>query len=86
MTIIRNPVERYISHCQHHVERGISSSIDEFINNDYFDNFMCKKICGKPSSLEAIDILKEKKVKVFLLERQTGLLITIVSERKTRSN
>ena len=71
MTIIRNPVERYISHCQHHVERGISSSIDEFINNDYFDNFMCKRR-GKLSSLEAIDILKEKKVKVFLLERQTG--------------
>lgn len=60
MTILRNPIERYLSHYNHHISRGIGNySLEEFMKKDYFHNFQTKKIAGTASSEEAIKQIKE---------------------------
>lgn len=47
ITFLRSPLERYLSHYNHLVERGWTTSIDDFLDKDSFKNFMTKKIAGK---------------------------------------
>ncbi len=43
---LRSPLERYISQYNHLKDTGWVNSIDEFINNDFYNDFMVKKIAG----------------------------------------
>lgn len=69
MVCIRNPVSRYSSHLIHQLTRGIIDSKDDFLSNQYFNNFICKRICGKECSETAISLIESKNVNVFVLER-----------------
>lgn len=68
ITVLRNPIDRYYSHLSHQLERGIINSIEEFSNDPFYNNFMCKRISGRESAVDAIKILEDKKVLVNLLE------------------
>ena len=80
LTIFRDPCKRYISHMKHHLERGIASHKDDFLKNDYFNNFICKKISGNASFNEAKKIIIEKDIKVFFLEKENILGLRNVSK------
>ncbi len=57
ITFFRNPVERYISHMNHTIERGWAKSIDDFFEKEQFKDFMTKKIAGLNELKTASDIL-----------------------------
>ena len=69
MVCLRNPIERYSSHLIHQLTRGIIDSKHEFLSNQYFNNFMCKRICGKECFKTAKTLIRSKNVNVFVLER-----------------
>lgn len=46
ITFLRNPIERYISQFNHLRETRWANSIDEFLNNEFYNDFMTKKIAG----------------------------------------
>ena len=46
ITFLRNPIERYISQFNHLRETGWVNAIDEFLNNEFYNDFMTKKIAG----------------------------------------
>jgi hypothetical protein len=69
ITILRSPIDRYLSHYFHHINNGISKmTLKEFIEIPYFQNFMCRKICGEPSSDLTIKIVNQKNIKILFLE------------------
>lgn len=47
ITFMRNPVNRYISQFNHLKETGWVSTIDEFLKNEFYYDFITKKIAGK---------------------------------------
>lgn len=53
ITFFRNPLERYISHMNHNIEGGYSKTFSEFINKDYYQNFMTKKLAGNDDFVTA---------------------------------
>jgi hypothetical protein len=55
LTFFRNPLDRYLSHMNHNIEGGWSKSFSEFVQKDYYSNFMTKKIAGDN------DVTKAKK-------------------------
>ena len=81
ITVVRSPLDRYLSHMRHHLERGIITSPEKFTTDEYFDNFICKRISGKPSFYEAKKIILEKNVAVFVLERQMNLIRANLSHK-----
>ena len=85
-TIFRDPCKRYMSHMNHHLERGIANHKDEFLQNEYFDNFICKKISGNPSFNEAKKIIIKKDIKVFFLESEKILGLRNVSKNKVNDH
>lgn len=46
ITFLRNPLERYLSQYNHMLEREWTTSIDDFLNKSFYNNFMTKKIAG----------------------------------------
>ncbi|MEP6466394.1 MAG: hypothetical protein ABJB05_08810 [Parafilimonas sp.] len=73
ITILRSPIDRYLSHYFHHINNGISNmSLNQFIEIPYFNNFMCRKICGEPSANLAIKLINQKKIKILFLEDISG--------------
>lgn len=69
VTIIRDPVERYISHYQYWV-KNLNKKIrfEEFLKIDAMRDFQTKKIAGIPQIEEAKRVLLEKFLLVGLLE------------------
>lgn len=60
LTILRDPVERYLSHYNHHVTKGIGDyKLQEFLEKEYFHNFQTKKIAGEASFEKAKNIIKK---------------------------
>lgn len=69
LTFLRNPIERYISHYYHQVDKmNINWTFEEFLENEPMKNFMCKKICGYGDFNRTLDLLERKKVFVGLVE------------------
>jgi len=68
-TLLRNPVDRFISHYYHHKEvlkRDITFA--EFANDDLMHNFMCKRISGENSFLKAKAEIERTKMMLGILE------------------
>lgn len=69
LTLLREPVSRTISHFRYQCEvMGIDWSIDDFLEQAEFHDFMCRKICGVPSSQMAIEAVEKKRVTAGLIE------------------
>lgn len=70
VTFMREPVSRYISHYNHQTYvKGISWSVQSFLSEKRFSNFMTKKIAGKPDIDLAKQYVEEKIAFVGLTER-----------------
>lgn len=56
-TILREPIARYMSHYNHQVNKmNINWSLEEFIDDDRFNNFMTRRIAGK----EDLELAKKR--------------------------
>jgi hypothetical protein len=64
ITVLRDPIKRYLSHYQYRVEKKSESlSLEEFAANDEYANFQTKKIAG----CEDVDKAKEMLASRFLV-------------------
>lgn len=56
-TFLREPMDRYMSHYNHLLDRGWVSSMDEYLNKPAFNNYMTVKIAGEENYERAKSIL-----------------------------
>ncbi len=78
VTLLRDPVKRYISQYRHWVEKKkINISIEEFLEKREFWNFQTKKISGEADLSVAKNILKNKFLLVGTVESFDGFLILL---------
>ena len=76
VTLLRNPIFRYISHYQYWVEkRGKRISFDEFLTIDWVKNFQIKKIAGVEDLKKAKSIIKDRFFLVGIAEEFDEFLI-----------
>lgn len=59
ITFLREPKERYLSQYNHMFESGWARSIEEFLNKDFYYNFITKKIAGSNDYQYAKILLKD---------------------------
>lgn len=57
ITFLRNPLDRYLSQYNHMIERGWTSSIEVFLNTEFYNNFMTKKIGGVTSDYRSAETI-----------------------------
>src|SRR5690554_6645722 len=57
ITFLRNPLDRYFSQYNHMMERGWTTSIEEFLETEFYNNFITKKIAGTNNYKAAEKIL-----------------------------
>ena len=81
ITFLRNPITRYLSHFQHQNNvMNNKRTLDEYMNETRFNNFMCVKICGKPNGKLAFKELKERFSFVGFVEKFNKSLLLLCSE------
>ena len=69
LIFFRDPVERYTSHYNYQREvMGVSWSDEEFLSQEGYKNFACKKICGVGSFVQAKDVLEKSFIFYGLVE------------------
>jgi hypothetical protein len=69
-TMLRDPVSRYRSHRQHHLERfRITQSAEEWLAEPIFRNWQTRQIAGEEDLAAARQILEQKFAFVGLLEQ-----------------
>lgn len=69
-TFLRDPIERYISHLEYQRARmGIPWSLETFLNEPRFSNFMTTRIAGVADVGRAKELLRERFAFVGLTER-----------------
>lgn len=75
-TFLRNPLKRYLSHLnwQMHIKKRFGSP-EEFIADDYFDNFQCYRIAGSRHAEKACAMLEERFAFTGLLEEYDRSLL-----------
>lgn len=59
ITFLRDPLSRYISHFNHMLERGWTTSFDDYLTKDFFHDFITKKIAGSSDLKYAIELLSD---------------------------
>ena len=80
-TILRDPRSRTVSHFYYQNEvMGKNWSFAEFISNPCFQNFMCRKISGKPSFLESKVVLDDLGTVVGIMENMDESLQLLQKE------
>ena len=59
-TFLREPLSRYMSHINSQkTVMGIDWTIDSFISEPYYNNFMCYRLCGKRNADKAINVINK---------------------------
>jgi len=80
ITIMRDPVKRYLSQYQHWVEKKkLDYDFEEFLELDELKNFQTKKYVGTDDLEKAKDILKEKFKLVGYVEAYDQFLVLLDS-------
>lgn len=75
VTLMRDPVKRYISHYQYWAQaRNYNISFEKFLTLESLRNFQTKKIAGHPDINKAKSILKERLFLVGVIEEFDGFL------------
>jgi len=86
ITFLRNPIARYLSHFQHQNEMMKNErSLNEFLNERRFNNFMCVKICGKQDGVLAFKQLKKMFSFVGFVEDFNKSLLLLCNEFSNHS-
>jgi len=75
ITLMREPIDRYVSHYQHQVERmGSSWTFEDFLEQDFTFNFQTMKIAGAPDIDKAKQILRKNFFLVGIVEEFANFL------------
>ena len=82
ITFLRDPISRYLSHFNHQNKLN-KYSINEFLDNPQFNNFMCKKICGYADG-ESIFRIKKKLFFVGFTDDFEKSIISLSFFRKSK--
>jgi len=83
VTVLRDPVRRYLSHYQYRVEmKGEPLSLEEFAANEEYTNFQTKKIAGCDDVEKAKEILASRFLVVGVTEDLDTFLLML--KRKLR--
>ena len=78
ITFLRDPIKRYLSHFQHQkYVMGNNWSLESFINEKRFNDFMTIRIAGKADSEKAIHELKEHYSFIGLVENFNESLLLL---------
>lgn len=78
ITLMRNPVKRYISQYRHILERkGRPISFDSFLATEGFANFQTKKIAGNSDVTKAKEILSNRFLLAGIVEEFDQFLILL---------
>ena len=78
ITLMRDPVKRYISHYQYWIEKkGEKLNFDEFLGIDDLSNFQVKKIAGSEDLSLAKEILTNKVFLVGFVEQFDEFLVLL---------
>jgi len=89
-SFLREPTSRYLSHYFYQKEvMGVDRSFEEFLDDGYFNNFMCRKISGESNADAAIDVIKKKEVLLCLVERfdeSLEKLANFLADKKIHNN
>lgn len=68
-TLLRNPVDRFLSHFFHQRERkGFPWTLKEYLRDGRFSNVMCRRLCGKEDANEAKRIVQKFGIQIGLAE------------------
>ena len=77
-TFLRNPIARYLSHFSYQVDRmNRPWSLDSFLSEPRFANYMTTRIAGGPDVTRAKELLREQFVFVGLTERFDESLVLL---------
>jgi hypothetical protein len=77
-TILRNPIDRYLSHYQHHVEQmGSTQCFEDWLREPIQKNWQTQLLAGEQDLLAARQILASRYRCVALLERFDESLLMI---------
>ena len=78
ITLLRDPIQRYISHYQFLVERMQKKiSFKDFLANEAYTNLQTKKIAGAPDIEKASEILRERFLLIGIVELFDEFLIML---------
>lgn len=78
ITVLRDPVKRYVSQYQHWVEKkGLHIAFEEFMEHEELHDLQCRKIAGAADSEQAIDMISDKFITVGVLERFDEFLVLL---------
>jgi hypothetical protein len=78
ITVLRNPVDRYLSHYQYWVQvLGKKITFPEFLALEELKNFQTTKIAGKPDVNAAIKIIEEKIFLTGILDEFDNFLVVL---------
>lgn len=78
VTILRNPINRYLSQYRHWVEKkGLNVSIEQFMEKEEFWDFQTKKIVGSADAKLACQVLEQKFTAVGVVEKFNEFLYVL---------
>ena len=78
ITVLRDPIERYISHYQYRVDRmGESLSFEEFADMEKYSNIQTKKMVGCTDVEKAKEMLDRHFFLVGTTEKMDGFLVQL---------
>lgn len=86
-TMLRDPIERYISHFEYQnriMNRGLS--LEAFLEDETFSNVMCKKLTKRGMYINALEQIKEKNIIIGLTEFMDVFLDKLKAEIYSRDN
>jgi hypothetical protein len=77
-TFLRDPVDRYLAHLNYQVARmDIPWTLERFLNEPRFDDFMVRRLAGRPDLDGALRVLETKLSFVGLVERFDESLVLL---------
>lgn len=78
ITVLREPIKRYLSQFQYSIERrGQQITFEQFLRNDWFTNFQTKKFSATGDVEEAKRVLAEKMLLVGTSDRFDEFLLML---------
>jgi len=81
ISLMRNPIDRYISQYRHISERkGKNISFEDFLNTESVSNFQAKKIAGMADLKRAIDVINNRFLLVGISEEFDEFLLFMKHE------
>lgn len=86
-TLLRDPIERYISHFEYQNRiMNRDFSLEAFLEDDRFSNIMCKKLSKTGTYINALEQIQEKNIVIGLTEFMDNFLAKLKAEIYSKDN